>query len=277
MARRGKPDRFLEDRTCVVTGASRGLGMVIALHLARAGGNVVLAARSADALGAVEERLRAAGGVATAVAADVTSPEGREAILQSAEAAFGRVDVLVNNAGIAHMRPFETLSDADISDLIELNLTATLQLTRLVIPRMLAQGGGHVVTIASMAGKVGTPYDVVYAATKAAQISATHALRAEHHGRPVQFSVVCPGFVRDIGLWKDHADFDPPRLLGSTTSPRVAAAVLTAIRKGSPEIYVNSPPSRPMLGLGEWSPRLRERVLRSIGLTRTYARAAKQD
>lgn len=273
--RQRRDHRFLQGQTCLVTGASRGLGAAIATRLARTGANVVLTARSADLLAGVEERVRAAGARAISVPADVSLPADREEVLRRAEAAFGQIDVLVNNAGTLNLDRFDHLGAQDIDRVIAVNLSTTLQLTRIVVPGMLERRHGRVVTISSMAARVGTPFDVVYAATKAGQIAATHALRAEYHGAGVQFSVVCPGWVRDTGMWHDS---DPPEtswILGSTTSAKVATAVLTALREDSPEIYVNSPPSRPLLALGEWSPRLREFLLRRMGLTEAYARAAR--
>jgi short-subunit dehydrogenase len=125
---------------------------------------------------------------------------------------------------------------------------------------------------------VGLPFDVVYSATKAGQIAATHALRSEYRGSGVRFSVVCPGFVRESGMWYDNAGRKGVKtspILGSTTPDKVAAAVVKAIRENRPEINVNSPPSRLLLTVGETSPRLREFALRVFGLRRILQAGAE--
>src|SRR5512142_47977 len=131
--------------------------------------------------------------------------------------------------------------------MVNLNLTAPLLPIRAVLPGMLERGKGHIVNMASGAGKVAQPFDAVYSATKFGLVGATHALRAEYLGSPVGFSVICPGFVRQDGM---NARYEAqglrvPPILGKTTPQKVASAVLKAIREDRAEITVNSQPMRP--------------------------------
>jgi uncharacterized protein len=227
----------LDGARVLLTGGSRGIGPFIARALLARSARMTLAARSADDLEAVRHSLGS--DRVTTVAGDVTSQEDREAMVAGAEAAFGPTDVLVNNAGIEAILPFPEYTEEDIHALVATNLDAPIQLCRLVVPGMLARGRGHIVNVASLAGKAPTPYNTVYAATKHGLIGFTYSLRAELHGTGVSASAVCPAFVAEAGFVTAYTEPSLSRGLGTETSPRrVARAVVRAIERDKPDVVV---------------------------------------
>jgi len=227
----------LDGARVLLTGGSRGIGPFIARALLARGARVTLAARSADDLEGVRHSI-GSDRVAT-VAGDVTSQEDREAMVAEAEAAFGPTDVLVNNAGIEAILPFSEYTEDDIHAMVATNLDAPIQLCRLVVPGMLSRGRGHIVNVASLAGKAPTPYNTVYAATKHGLIGFTYSLRAELHGTGVSASAVCPAFVAEAGFVTAYTEPNVSRGLGTETNPRrVARAVVRAIERDKPDVVV---------------------------------------
>jgi short-subunit dehydrogenase len=249
----------------LVTGGSRGLGPYIARALAREGMDVVLTARDAAGLEQVAASVRALGVRATTVPADLASAADRERLAREAEA-VGAIDVLVNNAGVEAEGPFTALDAATIARTVEVNVTAPIHLARLLLPGMVARRQGHLVHLASLAGKKGAPYDAVYSGTKAALVEWSSGLRPELRGTGVGSSVICPGYVTGEGMFARFG-MRPPPLLGSCTPEQVAQAVVRAIRKDEPEIIVNSRPVRPLLSLYQLFPSLGERLLGWLGVT----------
>ncbi len=231
----------LEGRTAIVTGASRGLGRHIARALAAEKANLVLAARSRSEL---EQTAADISGVNVKI---VATDVARRGDLQKLAAAAGEVDVLVNNAGIEIPCEFQRLPLEEMDRMLAVNLVSALTLTRLLLPGMLERKRGHIVNMASMAGKSGPPLAEVYAVTKAGLIGLTQSLRASYDGAGVSASAICPGFITDAGMFADRAAKDgvaPPKLLGSSRPEDVARAVIRAIRKDIPEVIVNPGPTR---------------------------------
>jgi short-subunit dehydrogenase len=266
----------LRGANAILTGASRGLGVHIARALAARGVNLALAARNQPQLDDVRDETAAMGVKAVAIATDVTAADQRDELVRRAAGELGPIDVLVNNAGIESVSRFERSDPAEIDAIIALNLTSVLLLTRSVLPGMLDRGRGHVVNMASLAGKSGTPYEVAYSASKWGLVGATHALRAEYVDTPIGFSVVCPGFVRDDGMYArwEAADIAAPRALGTTSPAKVAAAVVDAIVHDRAEILVNDIPMRAALTFGAALPGLAPRVTKLLGVTDMMCRAA---
>src|SRR5436305_6252265 len=159
----------LRGKTALVTGASRGIGPHIVNALAREGMNFVLSARSLGALESTAAAARAAGARVTCVAANLGLRADVEQLAERAESESesGGVSVLVNNAGVETAMPFEHLDVRAIDDMVAINLTTPMVLARRLLPHMLRRGEGHIVSIASLAGMIGTPYEEVYSATKA--------------------------------------------------------------------------------------------------------------
>lgn len=232
----------LEGAVAILTGASRGIGGVLAEHLAGEGVDLVLAARSKEDLDHTVERVRGLGARAIAVPTNVTDGAQLQALVDAAALEFGRIDLLVNNAGIECAGYSESLELDQIESTIQTNLIALIQLTRLVIPQMIERGRGHVCNIASVAGKVARPYSTVYAASKHGVVGFSWSLRAELASRGVEVSVVCPGYVSEVGMFADRSGrLDvplPPRGLDAVSPVRVARETIAAIEKNRPETIV---------------------------------------
>lgn len=262
------PKCFLEGKVAIVTGASAGIGAHIAVALANAGVNLVLAARSRPGLEALQRQIVEQTAVKVlAVPTDVASPTELQRLVDESLREFGRIDILVNNAGREAFRSLHALSVEEITRTVQVNLTGALQLTRLVIPHMLPNGWGHVVNMASTAGKFGPPYAGVYAATKAGLIAFTQSLRTEYRRHGIRATAICPGFTDAGGIYdriREELGRDPPRFIGQTTADRVARATIRAIRKDQPEVIVNSPPLRPFFALAAWLPSLGEWMVRKF-------------
>jgi short-subunit dehydrogenase len=237
----------LRGRTAIVTGASRGIGVFIAKALAEEGVNLSLTARSADELDKVRIDIESMGVMAIATVGDVSIAADRARLIERTETELGPVDILVNNAGIDIVRHFQEAAESDFTETLAINLEAPILLTRAVVPGMLQRGRGHVVNIASGAGKVGVAYGTSYCASKHGLVGFTHALRAEYERSNVGFSVVCPGFVTDVGMYDrwEREGVKAPRIAGSSKPEKVASVTVACIRKNRSEVIVNTPPVRP--------------------------------
>jgi NAD(P)-dependent dehydrogenase (short-subunit alcohol dehydrogenase family) len=185
----------INGRTIAITGAARGIGHAIAKALLRRGARVVIGDRDVDALEAAVAALSPLG-PASGHPLDVTHRESFAAFLDKARSeGGGRIDVLVNNAGVMPIGPFLDQSDRAIRSAIEVNFYGVLNGCRLVLPEMIARRGGHVVNIASMAGMLGVPGQAVYAGTKFAVVGLTTALADEFSPQGVEVSAVLPTFT----------------------------------------------------------------------------------
>ena len=250
----------------VITGASRGIGVVVAEALALRGADVVIAARSANELDEVARRIGLHGRRVISVPTDVSKRIQVEALIARAESELGGIDIVVNNAAIEAPSYFQELGLDEIEQQVAVNLLAPMLLTRLVLPGMIARQQGHIVNIASLAGLAPSAFDECYGATKAGLIGFTRSLRTslKECGHPVSTSVVCPGFVSDTGMYEDSRKsfgVTAPKSLGTSTPDAVAAAVLRCIEKDEPELIVNPTPIRPMLGVAAVAPRTAEWIL----------------
>lgn len=267
---------IMQGRTALVTGASGGLGTHIARRLAREGMNVAISGRREDALATVAAELSALGVKTAAVAADLSDLDTADSLIDGVEAALGPIDVLVNNAGVESIGAFTSYTRDELTSSINVNLTAPLLLTHRLAPGMLERGRGHVVFIASVAGKVGPAFSEPYAATKAGLVGLTQSLRAEYLDVPVGFSVVCPGFIAGDGMYARMVEdgHTSNRMLGETTTEKVSDAVVRAIREDCAEIIESGAPIRPMLALAQLAPGLVERVASRLGATEMFRRVA---
>lgn len=180
----------------VVTGASRGIGRALAFRFARAGCNVAMVARHSEALEeAAHAVARAAGVRAEPLALDVTHANATRDLDAGLAAAGLYADVLVNNAGLGLAGLFAEQDDADIAELVTINVSAATRLMHHVLPPMLARGRGGVLNVASLGGLVPGPYQAVYYASKAYLVSLTEAVAYETRGRGVRIAAVAPGPV----------------------------------------------------------------------------------
>jgi NAD(P)-dependent dehydrogenase (short-subunit alcohol dehydrogenase family) len=179
-------------RTCLVTGASRGIGAAVAARLSADGHRVALLGRDADALDRVGSALP---GTAMTLPADVTDPAAVEAALERLEGAWGPVEVLVSNAGAGTAAPLVDTTDDDWARMLDLNLTAPFRLVRRVLPAMTAAGWGRIVVVASVVAKRGEAQVAAYSAAKHGVLGLVRAAAAEVARTGVTVNAVCPGYV----------------------------------------------------------------------------------
>jgi 3-oxoacyl-[acyl-carrier protein] reductase len=190
----------LAGKACVVTGASRGIGLVTAHALCAEGAAVLLTARREDRLRAAAEDCVAAGGRAEWLALDVTEPDAGERMVEECERQFGSIDVLVNNAGTSSVTPLEELTDTDWQVQWELNVIGPMRLMRAAAPRMAERGWGRIVNVASSSGKRPSATNMAYSVTKAGELSLSRAFADLYVGTGVLVNAVAPGPV-ESELW----------------------------------------------------------------------------
>ena len=188
-------DKALRDRVAIVTGASNGIGKGIAEAYAAAGAKVVLVARSKDKLEALQHSIAAAGGVALAAPYDVTNEADVVALFKQARETYGRVDVVLNNAGVASGTAIDELSLQQWNDVLAINLTAVFLMSREAIKTMKAQTpqGGRIINMGSVSAKTPRPDSIAYTATKHAIQGMTHQLTMDGRKYGVVASIIHPG------------------------------------------------------------------------------------
>jgi NAD(P)-dependent dehydrogenase (short-subunit alcohol dehydrogenase family) len=227
----------INGRTIAITGAARGIGHAIARALLSRGARVVIGDRDVDALRPAVTAL-APLGPASGHPLDVTDKESFAAFLDQARSAGGgRLDVLVNNAGVMPIGPFLGQSERAIRSAIEVNLYGVLNGCRLVLPEMVARRGGHIVNIASMAGMLGVPGQAVYAGTKFAVVGLTTALADEFGPQGVEVSAVLPTFTNTELI----AGTTPSAAQRPVQPDDVAAAVVKVLNKPTTVVSVPAP------------------------------------
>jgi len=254
----------LKGKVVLLTGGSRGLGPVIAESLAKQGASIALTARSKSGLDEVASSLGAMGTKTLTVSIDLSKAPQREKLVADVLSEFEKIDILVNNAGLETEGAYTELDWPSIQETIEVNLTAPMALTHLVLPGMLERKSGHIVNIASIAAKSGGPYDATYSGTKAGMAEWTRGLRLELRNSGVRFSTIFPGYVREVGMFARFG-MKPPRMVGSCHPSQVAEAVVHAIVKGKLEMIINSQPLRYFFMLNELSPALGDWLMRVSG------------
>jgi NADP-dependent 3-hydroxy acid dehydrogenase YdfG len=186
----------IADKIVVITGASSGIGESTAKLLARHGAKVVLGARRKNRIDAVVKEISAAEGKAIGFTVDVTKRAEVEALIQAAVDSFGRIDVIVNNAGIMSLAPVEALKVEEWDRQIDVNIKGVLYGVAAVLPHMQKQKNGHIINIASVFGiKVFAPGGTVYCATKSAVRALTEGLRIELHSQNIRCTMISPGAV----------------------------------------------------------------------------------
>lgn len=185
----------LRGRVAIVTGAGRGVGRAIAVALAERGMRVVVGARTAAEVERVAAAIREKGGEAVAVAADVRDPDGARALADRALDEWGRLDTLVNNAGVGGSGPVETLPLATWLSCLDTNLTGAFLCAQAVLPAMRQQGGGQIVMISSGAGKQGYANMAAYCASKFGLMGFAQSLAAEVGDDGIKVCAITPGSV----------------------------------------------------------------------------------
>jgi short-subunit dehydrogenase len=227
-------------KVAIVTGASRGLGRHIAEALFDHGVKVLVTARSADELDAVRTSFDRKGTRSLAIAGDITDEAHRARLVSEAQAHFGALDIVVNNAGTDDPRRITDVTVDAVRAMFELNVIALIDMTQKALVPMLRQGSGHIVNMGSVAGLAPVPYASVYSATKHAIVGFSTSIRYELEDAGVGVSVVCPNFVSEAGLFHENTDGNTGGV-PTVTPTQVADAVVRAIT-GNKERVVVSPP-----------------------------------
>src|SRR5215831_11333572 len=252
--------------TALVTGASRGIGALIAREIAEEGGHVVLTGRSAAELRAVASELAAAGADVSFVPADLTQPGAATSLVETVERQRGGIDLLVNNAGGDLLREFHAMTIEENLHTLQLNLVAPVALSHAVLGGMLRRGRGHIVNISAMAGRVSFPYTEVYAAAKDGVIGFTRVLRTDYRPRGVSASVLILGAIRGTGQGQRMLDESGMKASGyMAPAESVARAVVQAVRKDRAELVVMPGPGRLLRAIMDYFPGLGPAVNRATG------------
>lgn len=240
--------KHLRDRTAIVTGASRGIGAAIAQALAQEGVHVVLAARSADRIEQLADDLQRTYAVrALAVPTDMSDPAQVAALVQTAERVLGGVDILVNNAGLGIYGDVVTVDLADLRYVFDVNFFGVVVAMQAVVPSMRARGGGTIVNVSSIVGKIPQPQGGGYSATKYALQAISGAARAELKRNHIDVVVVCPGLTdTEFAAHSRISVPDAEGVTGERTAPlpgvppqKVATRTIQAIRRGEREVYIS--------------------------------------
>jgi 3-oxoacyl-[acyl-carrier protein] reductase len=227
-------DLGLGERACAVTGASRGIGRETARMLCAEGADVLLVARGANDLGDAVDECRgiatSSGGHAEGLALDITDANAGERIVAAAAERFGKLDVLVNNAGTATRRSLDDASDEDFYAAWELNVMAPLRTMRAAIPAMRERGWGRVVNVASSSGKRPSASMPDYSVAKAAELSLSRLFADEHAAQGVLVNAICPGPTKS-DLWMQEGGLADQQ---AQLSGRSREDVLDAAAAGRP-------------------------------------------
>src|SRR5215510_11525004 len=204
----------LEGQVAIVTGAGRGIGRAIALELARLGADIVIAELDRANAERTATEVQALGRRASVVPTDVTSRPDLAALVERTRAQFGRIDILINNAGIYRAALPLEVTEEHWDAIMNVNAKAVFFASQAVLPIMIAQKRGAIVSLASMAGKVGSRNNLPYNASKAAVVSMTKSLALAHAGDGIRVNCVCPGFV-ETDMWTSVAR-EQGKLMGMT-------------------------------------------------------------
>lgn len=239
-------------RVVLITGGSRGLGLVLARRFASEGARVAICARDAEGLSRAAADLRRRGAEAMAVECDVRRGSEVEWLVRSVIDRWGRLDVLVNNAGIIRMGPYEEMTLDDYREMIDEYLFAAVRTVQAVVPRMRRQGSGRVVNISSIGGLIGVPHLLPYCAAKFAVTGFSRGLRAELGRYGIRVTTVCPGLMRTGSpvraqfkgrhraqqTWFTLAGSLPG---ASVSAERAASEIVEACRAGQARLVISIP------------------------------------
>jgi len=185
----------IRNKVVLITGASSGIGAGVARRLAKEGAKVVLTARRKELLDSLAQEITAQGGQALALQVDVTDNHAIKEMVNETVAKYGRLDVLVNNAGLGFSSDVKDIDPARLRLQVAVNLVALIECAQAALRPMVAQGSGLIINVASLAGLVGAPGSSVYSATKFGVIGFSDSLRREVHKQGVRVTTFCPGFV----------------------------------------------------------------------------------
>jgi short-subunit dehydrogenase len=232
--------KTISGKVIIITGASSGIGRATALQLARERARLALIARREDLLKSLAHEVQALGGSSLVMTLDLLQRDHVKKMIDSTRAHFGRIDVLINNAGFGFYGTLENTPADVVRDIFDLNFDAPLLASQLVIPIMRAQGSGHIINISSVAGKRGIPLSGIYSATKFALNAISEALRVELGDTGIDVSIINPGptetefgdHVRQVGIAQKFKMTRPPQ-----SADAVAQCIVRCIQKPKAEVY----------------------------------------
>lgn len=233
----------LNGKRVLLTGATGGIGRQLALQLAQKGAQLALVCFDAERLQALSDEIAALGGTAVEIVADFSHDHAAKGVADSAMQRLGGIDILINNAGILDFVPFQNQSPERIAQMVQINVTTPMQLTRTLLPGFLARNNGHIVNIGSAFGAIGFPHYASYSATKFAMRGFSQALRRELVDSGVKVTYVAPRAVRtalnDAAAQRMMEDgniaMDEPEI--------VAARIVQAIEREQRECHIGRPES----------------------------------
>jgi short-subunit dehydrogenase len=254
-------------KTIAITGASAGIGRAAAVRLARDGAAVAVCARRADRLEEAAAEIARAGGQPLTFPADVSRADQMEAFVRAAVERFGRLDVMICNAGFGVAGALDRISPAQMSALVETNYMGTFLAARAALPEFRRQGRGHLIVVSSIVGKRAVPYMGAYAATKFAQVGLAESLRAECVGTGIHVTVVYPVSTDTEFFEVMTRETGAPvqRRFGPNQSAEVVAdAIARAIAHPRAEVYPY-PASRALVWMNAIAPGLVDRFVKRFG------------
>jgi NAD(P)-dependent dehydrogenase (short-subunit alcohol dehydrogenase family) len=242
----------LQNRTVLITGGTRGLGLELARQAGLAGARVAICGRDSDTLARARESLSQSGAEVLALTCDVSDRHQVAELIRSVQASFGHIDVLINNAGMVEVGPVGTMTTADFERDMATNFWGPLNVILAVLPHMRPRGEGRIVNIASIGGKVSVPHLVPYSSSKFALVGLSEGLRAELRASGILVTTVCPGLMRTGSprhatfkgqhdaeyTWFSLADNLP---LLSMNVERAARRILNAVRYGNSHVVLSLP------------------------------------
>src|ERR1051326_416681 len=237
----------LYDKVVLITGGSRGLGLVLARHVCAHGGNVAIIARDPDELMRAKTDLVPRGGKVLMVECDLLDADQIQSAVRKIIDRFGKIDILINNAGVIEVGPIENMTPEDFEQAMRLHFWAPFELISQIVPEMRIWGGGRIVNISSIGGKVAVPHMAPYSASKFALTGLSDALRAEFARDNIHVTTVAPGMMRTgshvNARFRGRHDNEFAWFASSAGAPllsmnadRAARKILAACRRGQPSL-----------------------------------------
>jgi len=229
----------VEGKVALVTGASRGIGLAIARSLGRMGAKVGLCARDTKRLEGAAHELRASGAQVAAIPADVTRAGDIATLVEKTEHSLGPIEILVNNAGIGYFAPVHEASEANWDAVLDTNLKAVFLLSKAVAQGMIGRGGGHIINIASLAGKNAFAGGAIYCASKWGLLGLTQCMGEDLRQHGIRVSAICPGSVATD--FSPHTGRDTSKML----QPDDVAHAVETILTEAPQSFISEVVLRP--------------------------------
>jgi hypothetical protein len=257
----------LEGKAVIITGASSGIGETTALRCAERGARLTLAARRAEQLEVLAQKIQAQGGEAMVVPTDITKEEQVQQLVATVLERYKQVDVLVNNAGFGIYDYFTYANFHDLERMMQVNLYGVVRCTQAVLPYMLRHHSGQIINVASIAGRAFVDQQAFYSATKYALVGMSRVLQLELSGSGVRCALVCPGPVHTpfIDIVGEEKLSPAVKLIPWLKAEDVAHTIVRAIERDSSGEIIIPAISRPMVALASAFPTLARFIVRAAG------------